>query len=129
MSRELITEGLANYLTAEILDIDDLTALWADYLPDDQAKAWLEECERRESELFQYIFDNYDSSGSDIRLFQAADPDDILKFRSGYYAGMKIVERIGRDMGIKSIDLLDIPRNEFEKSAYRLLKQSSGRGS
>ncbi len=122
MSRELLTEGLATYLTAKILNIDNLTALWADYLPDDQAKAWLDECERRETELFKYIFDNYDQNAPNIRLFQAADPDDILKFRSGYYAGMQIVERIGRDMGIRPVELLDIPRDEFERAAYRLLE-------
>ncbi len=124
MSRELITEGLATYLTAEILGIDELTALWADYLPVDKAILWFNECERRETELFKYILDNFNHSGSDIRLFQAADPDDILKFRAGYYAGMKIVERIERTMNIRPIELLDIPKNEFEKSVYRLLKST-----
>lgn len=122
MSRELITEGLATYLTAKILDIDDLTALWADYLPVDKAILWFNECEKRETELFKYILDNFDHSGSDIRLFQAADPDDILKFRAGYYAGMKIIEAVGRDMGIEPVELLDISKAEFGKAAYRLLR-------
>lgn len=122
MSRELITEGLATYLTAKILNVDDLTALWADYLPADKTKSWLDECERRKTELYGYILDNYDRSGPDIKLFQAADPDDILKFRAGYYAGMKIVERIERDMGIEPVELLDIARDEFEKAVYRLLE-------
>ena len=128
MSRELITEGVATYLTAKILNIDNLTALWADYLPDYQAITWLDECERREKELYKYIFDNFNHSGSDIRLFQAADPSDILKFRAGYYAGMRVVERVGQKMGIGPVELLEIPRDEFEQKAYRLLEQSSNRG-
>jgi len=122
LSRQLITEGLATYMTAGILGIDELAALWADFLPPDKANAWYEECARREVDIFRLLFDNFDSRDSGIGLFLASDPDNILRYRAGYYAGLKIVERIAKGENISLIELLAIPEDHFNKLAILQLR-------
>jgi uncharacterized protein YjaZ len=59
ISRQLITEGLATYLTREFLGCSDLEALWADYLPKQQAESWWSRCQDNEQEIFKLIANKY----------------------------------------------------------------------
>ncbi len=114
ISRRLITEGLATYLTMKILGVDALTALWADYLPDHKADRWFDECRLREKEIYADLLANFSFSNPDVWLFYAADPDNILKYRAGYYAGLRLIQQIIDEGKIEPIDLLTISRKKFE---------------
>ena len=52
-----------------------------------------------------------------------SDPEDVLKFRAGYYAGLRLVEEIAEGKGLSVKELLKIPRGEFEKAILGIVKQ------
>ncbi len=120
--RQLITEGVATYLTKKALKVPDEIALWADTLPPDQLRSWMEACRNRERELFEYIERNFDSSDPSISLFYAADPNDIFAYRAGYYAGLKLIEKVCKENKIRDWDLptisVDMLRG-YVRSAFR----------
>ncbi len=72
ISRQLITEGIATYLTKRLWNLSDEKALWADTLPDAQLRSWMMACRNSERELFEFVTNNFDSSDSAIELFHAS---------------------------------------------------------
>jgi len=120
-SRQLITEGLATLLTREVLGVDDISALWADFLDNDTARRWIGDCQSRETEICEFLKNSYDKYNPDIQLFYASDPNNILAFRAGYYIGMKLLDEIINENDITARALIDIPRDEFEKLVLKKL--------
>lgn len=125
LSRQLITEGLATYLTIHILGCSKLKALWADYLPQKQTQFWFAECKRRELELYRVIVRRYHETNTTTQLFVAYDATDVFKFRAGYYAGLKLIEGLVREESLTHGELLELPRAKFEKLVYRQLQTLS----
>jgi len=123
VSRRLITEGLATYLTLKILNVDALTALWADYLPDDKADRWFNECRIRGKEIFANLLENFSTCDPDFGLFYASDPNDILKFRAGYYAGLRLIEQIADQCKIEPTGFLTLSRDKFEQLIFDRLQR------
>ena len=123
LSRLLITEGLATYLTRKLLGISDLEALWADYLNVTEAQAWWNECESREPQLFARIADTYFKSDSMQELFHANDRNDVFKFRAGYYAGLKLVGQYVKIHGLTMAELLGLTRDLFERGVLSLIQE------
>lgn len=121
IGRQLITEGLATYATQKLLGISSMQALWADYLNDDDIRKWLQACESETPNLYRLIADNYYRNNPDIKIFYAANPDDIYQYRSGYYIGLKLIEEYAEITGFSLKDLLGLPRNLFEKGILDLL--------
>ena len=115
VSRQLAAEGLATYLTMRILDCDEITALWADYLSEDKAGLWMDEFRSREREIFGYLLENFSSGDPEIMPFVAADPADILRYRAGYYAGLKLIRQIADQNRFGPEELLAIKRGRFER--------------
>ena len=111
---QLITEGLATYLTKKIWKIDDGEALWADYLPESAQKKWLEECKKENAELLKEVKNLMAAKGGQADLFSGNDTGDIRKSRAGYFVGLELVEAAARRR-ISDLDLLKLKRNEFEK--------------
>ncbi len=124
--RQLITEGIATYLSMKALKEDEGVALWADYLTKSKLKIWLQECRQKEQMLYKFILKNFSSSNSNIGLFYANDPTDIVNYRAGYYVGLKLVEDIAKKEALSNQDLLNIPKNKFENIAKRWLREKSG---
>jgi hypothetical protein len=122
VSRQLITEGLATYLTREFLGNSNLEALWADFLPDDDATRWWEKCIEEESNLYNLISQNFYANDNKLKIFYASNPENIYQFRSGYFAGMRLIERFAQKNDLNPKDLLTIPRDKFEKDVANLLK-------
>ncbi len=120
LSRQLITEGMATYLTKRLLGVSDTEALWGDYLRRATAASWLEECRRREKEIFALIRKYFYSSSPEYDIFTMSDPDDILKYRAGYYAGLRLVEEVAEGDGLTGTELLTAPRNRFEERALSI---------
>lgn len=119
--RLLITEGLATYITMEILGIGEGEALWADYLDKDHLTIWLDLCRKNQVKIKEILRRNFDGDHEGAILFQANNPNNILEYRCGYYFGMKIIEQISSKMNLSVEDLLEIPRNRFMKLAFDLL--------
>ncbi|MEE9443028.1 MAG: DUF2268 domain-containing putative Zn-dependent protease [candidate division Zixibacteria bacterium] len=122
ISRQLITEGLATYLTREFLGISNLEALWADYLSDDDALRWWEKCIAEERNLYRLISQYYYKSDHKLEIFYASNPDNIYQFRSGYFAGLRLVERYAMENGLSAEDILELIRARFEKDIANLLQ-------
>ena len=122
VSRQLITEGLATALTAEVLATDDLTALWGDFLSAEAAGAWLTECRRHEAKLCRFVRDNFNTSDLALHLFHAFDPEDIFAYRAGYYVGLQVIRHISKKQGLdlrdimcmESKDLTDMARSALD---------------
>lgn len=125
VGRQLITEGLATYLSMKILKIDEGAALWADYIPKNETKIWLQKCRRKEQELYKFILKNFSSGNPKLGLFYAYDPADINNYRAGYYVGLKLIEAVARDMKFSNKELLKIPRKKFENIAKRWLRENT----
>lgn len=127
LSRLLITEGLATYITRELLGISDIEALWADFLDKTAAKEWWEACRREEPRLFQIICDNYSRSNTCPELFQANDKRDIYRFRAGYYAGLQLFDRFSKRLRPSLPELLRIQRDKLENEILSLILNSLSR--
>ncbi|MEZ5357862.1 MAG: DUF2268 domain-containing putative Zn-dependent protease [Candidatus Zixiibacteriota bacterium] len=92
--RSLITEGIATFLTAEILGMPLVDALWADHLPAEDAKRWMDTCNAKKRELLNYCLDHIDSKEQEPAFFRADNPGDIYEYRAGYYIGAMIARTI-----------------------------------
>lgn len=122
--RQLITEGLATLLTAELLQVKSDESLWADYLSAEQLSDWMRQCSTRQSELRQFILSQFDSHSKSIGLFYADDPGDILHYRSGYHVGMQVMREISTREKVSPLKLLDYPRADLEHLTREALATS-----
>ena len=120
--RQLITEGLATYATQKLLGVPSLKALWADYLSEDDARKWLQTCEAERRDLYRLLADNYCLSNPDIKIFYADNPENIYEYRSGYYAGLKLIEKYAEITGLSLKDLLKLTRPGFDNDILDLLR-------
>lgn len=116
--RLLVTEGMATYLTKEILEIDEGTALWADHLPKEDQSVWLDLCDENQGKIREILRRNFHGGQEGAVLFQANNPNDILEYRAGYYIGLKIIEKIADEDKLSVEDMLNIPREKFLKLAF-----------
>ncbi len=116
LGRQLITEGLATYLTAEILGVSDREALWADYLNSEEWQNWLSTCEGRAVALRSLCRD-YFATTSGQEMFMANDPQNIMRYRAGYFVGLCLVREIAEELHVGVCELLRFDRAEFEKLA------------
>lgn len=120
--RQLITEGLATYLTKDVLNISEGEAFWADYLSVEDCSKWIRSCNDMKRALFldakKYIEENLTSPD----LFYANDPDDVRKYRAGYFIGFELVKEIMRENDLSQKDLMTIARKDFESMAKSFLK-------
>lgn len=121
--RQLITEGLATWLTAEILGVSQSAALWADHMSDEAIIRWVSECETRQSEISGHLLESA-RTGESTQLFVLADPEDIMANRAGYYLGMKIMQRIASEQRLRPIEILNLPRPELEQLTLAFLKSN-----
>lgn len=123
VSRQLITEGVATWLTAAILEVDAATALWADHLDPMRRGDWMRQCQNRRAELARFVIDNYYSDDPGIELFVIADTDDIFRFRAGYFIGYEVIRAVANQLESTPHALLSQPRPEFEDAVLRTLHE------
>ena len=123
LSRQLITEGIATYLTKSLLDVSDEEALWADALPATKLRSWIAACRDATPELCEFTIRHFDSSDPAIELFYASNSQDIFSFRAGYYVGLKVMEAIFREHGFTAGELLRIPFHEMRSLVLEVLRE------
>ena len=113
-SRQLLTEGVATCLTAEVLSCSDDVALWGGFLSERQLRAWRTACDKS-WQLLQEIAIRRFQSHSHAELFQANDPEDILRFRAGYLLGLRVIRTLAADRGLSCGELVKMPRTKLER--------------
>ena len=122
LGRQIITEGVATFLTAQVVGVSDREALWADYLNQRDYDRWLADCQRRAPELGEMCRSRFSQSAPELSIFKIIDPADILKFRAGYYLGLVLVGSVAENERLAPLDLLTLERCEFERLVLRELE-------
>lgn len=117
--RQVVTEGIATLSSRQVLDIAEQQALWADYLPADQIHRWYTECVRREAEILAVVARKLESSDED--LFSYRGGEDTLKNRAGYYAALRIMQRILEQNQLALGELFSIGKQDFLRRIRALL--------
>lgn len=117
--RQLITEGVATYVTKKIMGLSDTGALWADVLPGGEAQKWLDECKKSKEALCGKIQKNEGSQG----LFEANDPSNIYSFRAGYYLGRLLIEKIAEDNDMSEHEVITLPHDTITDLIQKELKK------
>lgn len=113
IGRQLITEGIATYLTHKLLGLTQAESLWADHLTKEQFNSWASSCQKNMEKLKNIVSDNFDSVNHGLEIFYANDSDDIFKFRSGYYLGYKLIEEIIEKQNLCYEALMKINKKEM----------------
>jgi len=121
-SRQLITEGLATYLTMDIMNVNDGIALWADYLSKRELKIWLQKCQQKERELNKFVLKNFSLSNPKTTLFEVDDPNNIYEDRAGYFLGLSIINQIVKVKKLNAKELLSMPRKKIEEMVLEQLE-------
>lgn len=119
-SRQLLTEGIATYVTAEALGCSENTALWGGFLRPQHLRHWRSECKAAWSELTATALRKFDSE-SQTELFQANDPSDVFKYRGGYLLGLKLIKAIVSEKKLTTSELLSRSRAQLEHYARKQL--------
>ncbi len=83
VSRQLITEGVATYLTKNLWQSSDGVALWADLLSPKILEDWLKNCERSKKALIDLTLTHFESPESGLEIFYASDAQSVLSFKGG----------------------------------------------
>ena len=123
VGRQIITEGIATYLTSKVLNISDEKALWADFLNQAELKNWFDECLSKKFELYYFVLRKFNSVDEDIQIFWANDPNDIYKYRSGYFIGLELIKEFVQEENISDRQLIEIHRGLFEEKIKQILKK------
>lgn len=115
ISRQLLAEGMATYLTKSILDVSADRALWADFLDDAQLKKWNQNIEANHSLLNNLCIDNFQSSDLTLssKLFAISDLTDARRSRAGYKIGMLAIESIVKSKNIPVKEIFKITESDL----------------
>ena len=117
VSRQLVTEGIATYLTTQLSSINEEKSLWADTLLPYELERWMEQCRADEFNLFNYVLTHFDSSDEGSSLFLASDSSNIYHYRAGYYVGLKVIEYISLKDNLAPHDLIELTMLELVEKA------------
>lgn len=120
-SRLLITEGMATYLSKQFTGKSNEQALWGGFINSQKYASWFKKCQESLGELRRYARQNYDTSDNGSEFFQANDGEDIYKYRAGYFLGLGLIEQMAITEDLTNTELLELPREEFERRIYQLL--------
>jgi len=120
LGRQLVTEGLATYVTTRILRCSPETALWDGYLSDRKVKTWMSGCHARIKELHDYARRHFLSTRHS-ELFQANEPSDILRYRGGYFLGAVLIEAIVKKYDLSVPEILGMSRTRLDQEIQLLL--------
>jgi hypothetical protein len=122
VSRQLITEGIATYITQRLYRLSDADALWGGSLDGEAYAVWLQECTTREHEIAALLLETFDGSDPEVMLFYAADPSDVLRYRAGYYVGLELIRRFVDESALTPAELLQLPMAALEQYCRRALQ-------
>lgn len=122
MLRQIITEGIASYVTMKLLDLDRATALWADYLNHEELSDWMNKCRNAEDELLSTVrscIKDEDKQSGD--LFSFTNSGNIMLNRGGYYAGLMVTEMAADFSGLSPADIISLNKADFTEIMRRIV--------
>jgi len=125
VGRQIITEGIATWGTQVIMEYDDITALWADYISSSFAEQWYEQCRVQLSEMAQRILIEWDDSREENEWFSLWDESDVTRYRGGYYVGFRAIEKMRREQALDLHSLLALEKQKLEVLILRTLRKIS----
>ena len=129
VGRQVMTEGLATWATQALMDFDDVTALWADYVTLQFAQRWYARCRAQERTLAQRILDEWHASPADNAWFSLWDEHDVARYRGGYCLGLRALQKVARDFAPAWPTLLALPKPALEARVRQALRDmAAGRG-
>ena len=121
IGRQIITEGVTTYLTSKVLNISDEKALWANFLNQNELEKWFNKCKEKKCELYNFVLKNFSSSKDEIQIFWANDPNDVYKYRAGYFVGLELIKEFIEKENVSDIEILGINRKIFEEKIKNIL--------
>ncbi len=123
IGRQIITEGLATWGTLTLTGSDDLTALWADYVPRAFAQRWDAQCQARKQEMAQRILKAWNERQEGNDWFAMWDPEDVTRYRGGYYIGLQAIRKVHQEHALDLQALLSLARARFEELTLAALQE------
>jgi hypothetical protein len=125
VGQQLVTEGTATLLSKEIMGVDQVESLWADYVSRDWAGVWLRKRKACLHNLAAHALKTFDTSPPDNSFFWFTGymDDDVLRNRSGYLVGMEVIRAIKEHFGLSPMDLLKIERGRMDLLAKDILQR------
>ena len=108
VGRQVVTEGVATYITQVLLGIDSGQSLWADYLNETDVGLLMERYDDAVSQTAGNILRDWDRD--DTEYFYSSNPSNVDSYRSGYYIGRLAVERVVAKYGYALSQLLTLER-------------------
>lgn len=125
VGRQILTEGVATFVTRAVLRCSLEVALWADFLGSTEMTAWLNECHRRSNELRRFVGAHWDDTqGPATELFLANDSTDILRNRAGYFIGEALIADFTAQQYLDAKGLLAVSKPELETWCRKRLETS-----
>lgn len=121
VARQILTEGIATYLTKTVMNVSDGAALWADYLSEDKLENWMKSCISEKQRLFEEVREIIKNNKTAVGLFATEDVKDIRTYRAGYFVGLELVKGISMKHGFSAPDLLRIDRKRLEQMVIDFL--------
>jgi hypothetical protein len=125
VGRQVLTEGIATFLTMQALMCDEKTALWADYLPATRVEKWMKGCEAELPKLRRFVLEHWDNTSPENGLFAANDPNDLYYYRAGYFAGVRLMKEIANRKHLSPQQLVDLPRQTIAEWAQQILREKN----
>jgi hypothetical protein len=123
VGRQVITEGIATWGTQSIMGYDEMTALWADYVPASFVMRWYQQCQVALPEMAQRILNEWDDSQEANEWFSLWDESDVMRYRGGYYVGLRAIEKISQERAMNLQSLLALEKRELEALILRALRE------
>lgn len=124
ISRQLITEGIATFLTSAIMGVDDRKSLWADYITKNDYKKWINNCNKFRKNISKLAIKNFNSNTDNIGIFYFKTLNDIYNNRSGYFLGLEIIKWFCAKNNINFLKIIKVPKRILEKEALIYLKNN-----
>ncbi len=123
VGRQVITEGLATWGTQVIVEYDDTTVLWADYVSSSFAKHWYERCCVHMPEMAQRILNEWDDSRRENEWFSLWDEGDVTRYRGGYYVALQAMKKICEGQVMDLHSLLSLEKQRVETLVLGALRE------
>ncbi len=120
VGRQLVTEGIATFLTQKLLNISNTEALWADYLSVNEIEDVMKRYENSTQEIANSILKDWDNTES--LYFYASNFEKVNQYRSGYYLGRLLIENLAMKYEWSLNDVLTISREDMDRFFIKELK-------
>ena len=119
--RQLLTEGIATTLSAQILNISMEKALWADIWPKNEIESWIRTCADSREDLFANALLSFNKA-SPLGMFDYVIDAEPIISRSGYWIGANFIQHLINN-GWSHVEILAAPYSTLSPILKMWLEQ------